>query len=145
MAFQFSLATVLRFRAILEDREESMLQKILYEISQTLQAIANTDAELAGSNASRVAERFKPLTGQQLHVSYGQTKDLKQRKEELERHLAKLEQLRDRQLKVYEAARRNREMLTDMLEEKRGAYKSEMARREQKTLDDNYIARRGRS
>lgn len=145
MAFQFSLATVLRFREILEDREESMLQKILYEISQTLQAIARTDAKIAGSNAARIAEHFKLSTGQQLHVFYGQIKDLKQSREELATQLEKLEQLRERQLKVYEAARRNREMLTDMLEDKRGAYKSEMARREQKTLDDNYIARRGRS
>ena len=144
MSFQFSLATVLRFRGILEDREESMLQKILYEISQTLQAIARTDTEIAGSNASRVAERFKPCIGLQLHVSYGQIKDLKQSRKELEAQLEKLEQLRESQLKVYEAARRNREMLTDMLEKKRGAYESEMARREQKTLDDNYIARRGR-
>ncbi len=144
MAFQFSLATVLRFREILEDREESMLQKILYEISQTLQAIARTDTKIAESNASRVAERFKPSTGQQFHVSYAQIKDLKQSREELATQLEKLEQLRERQLKVYGAARRNREMLTDMREDRRGAYKSEMARREQKTLDDNYIARRGR-
>jgi flagellar export protein FliJ len=145
MAFQFSLATVLRFREILEDREESMLQKIQFEISQTLQAIARTDAKIGGLNASRVAERFKPSIGQQLHVSYGEIKELKQSREELATQLEKLEQLRERQLKVYEAARRNREMLTDMREERRGAHKSEMARREQKTLDDNYIARRGRS
>jgi hypothetical protein len=35
-------------------------------------------------------------------------------------------------------------MLTDMREEKRTAYESDLARGEQKTLDDNYIARRGR-
>jgi flagellar FliJ protein len=144
MAFQFSLATVLRFREILEDREESLLQKILYEISQTLQAIARTDAKIAESNALRVAERFKPSSGRQLHVSYGQIKDLQRSREELATQLEKFEQLRERQLKVYAAARRNREMLTDMLEQKRGVYKSEMARREQKTLDDNYIARRVR-
>jgi hypothetical protein len=35
-------------------------------------------------------------------------------------------------------------MLTDMREEKRGEYDSDLARDQQKTLDDNYIARRGR-
>ena len=35
-------------------------------------------------------------------------------------------------------------MLTDMREKKRTAYDSDMSKREQKTLDDNYIARRGR-
>jgi flagellar export protein FliJ len=145
MAFQFSLATVLRFRGTLEKREESMLQKVLYELSQTLQAIARTDAEIVESNTSRVAQRFKPSIGRQLHVSYGQIKDMMQSRKELETQLEKLEQLRDTQLKVYEAARRDREILTEMREERRGAYESEMARREQKILDDNYLARRGRT
>jgi len=35
-------------------------------------------------------------------------------------------------------------MLTDMREKKRTAYDAEMNKREQKTLDDNYISRRGR-
>jgi hypothetical protein len=32
-----------------------------------------------------------------------------------------------------------------MREEKREVYESDLARREQSTLDDNYIARRGRA
>jgi hypothetical protein len=35
-------------------------------------------------------------------------------------------------------------MLTDMKEVKRSEYDTDMARSQQKTLDDNYIARRGR-
>jgi hypothetical protein len=58
--------------------------------------------------------------------------------------MKKLEQLRQKQLKIYEAARRDREMLTDMRDVKRSAYESDVARTAQKTLDDNYIARRGR-
>jgi flagellar FliJ protein len=69
---------------------------------------------------------------------------LKQSRKDLEEQLQKLEQLRGKQLMVYEAARRGREMLTDMRQEQRGEYDSDMARREQKTLDDNHIARRGR-
>jgi len=52
--------------------------------------------------------------------------------------------LRDRQIIVYEGARRSREMLTDMHDEQRSVFDSDTSRREQKTLDDNYIARRGR-
>jgi flagellar FliJ protein len=144
MAFQFSLATVLRVRGVLEEREERMLQKILFEISQTLEAIARTDAEIAGSDASRRTDVFKPFIGRNFHASYGEVKELRQSRKDLELQIEKLEQLRDRQLIVYEGARRNREMLTDMREAKRGAYESDVARREQKTLDDNFIARRGR-
>jgi flagellar FliJ protein len=75
---------------------------------------------------------------------YEEIKELKQNKKNLEEQLEKLEQLRDRQLVIYEKARRDREMLTEMHEEKRSAYESDLARLEQKAVDDNYIARRGR-
>jgi flagellar export protein FliJ len=145
MAFQFSLDTVLRVRGILEEREERMLQKILFEISQTLETLARTDAEIVESNASRRADILKPLIGHHLHASYGEVKELNKSRKNLEEQIEKLKQLRDRQVTVYEAARRNREMLTDMRKEKRSAYESDLDRRDQKTLDDNYIARRGRN
>lgn len=144
MAFQFPLAAVLRVRGIVEEREERMLQKILFEISQAQEMLARTGAEIAGSDASRHADIFKPYLGLNLHASYGEAKELLQTRRNLEEQIAKLKELRDRQFVIYKAARRNREMLTDMSEEKRGEYESDIARSEQKTLDDNYIARRGR-
>jgi len=144
MAFQFPLATVLRFRGVLEEREERMLQRILFEISQVHGAMARNDAEIADLDALRHANLFKPIAGYDLHASYGRVKELQQSRKDLEGHLMKLEQLRDRQFIAYAAARRDREMLTDMREEKRSEYDSDMARNEQKTVDDNYIARRGR-
>jgi len=143
MAFQFSLAAVLRVRTILEEREERMLQRILFEISQTQETLARTDAELAGSDVFRNANVFRPLIGRQIHVSYEEIKELRQKRKDLLGQIAKMEQLRDKQLVLYECARRNREMLSDMRDEKRSAYDSDMARSEQKILDDNYIARRG--
>jgi hypothetical protein len=59
--------------------------------------------------------------------------------------IQKLEQARDVQLLIYEAARRDREMLTDMRQKKRIAYDSDVSRSEQRILDDNYNARRGRN
>jgi len=92
----------------------------------------------------RGAQMYSSLHRAQSSCSYGEVKELQQSRENLLVQIQKLEQLRDRQRIVYEVARRNREMLTDMREDKRGLYESDVARREQKTLDDNYIARRGR-
>jgi len=144
MAFQFSLAAVLRVRGIVEEREERLLQQILYEIAQATESLTTTATELMGSDASRSADLFKVFSGRHLHASYAEVEQLKLRRSELEDRIEKLEMLRDKQMIAYQAARRSREMLTDMQEEKRGAYESDVARREQKTLDDNYIARRGR-
>jgi len=144
MGFHFSLDSVLRIRGIVEEQEERMLQRILFEIAQTLEGIESINAELAGSNASRQTEVFKPLSGYNIHAYYEHIEALKEKKKELEEKHQKLEQLRDRQLAVYTGARRNREMLTDMCEEKRGVYETDMARRDQRNLDDNHMSRRGR-
>jgi len=145
MGFNFSLATVLRVRGILEAQEERMLQKILFEITQTREELARTEAAIAGSDASRRENVFKPLTGRHVHEFYGEVRELKQNKKDLEEKLEKLEQLRAKQVKIYEEARRNRKMLTNMREEKRSAYESDLARLEQKTLDDVFISRRNRN
>jgi flagellar export protein FliJ len=144
MAFQFSLGTVLRVRGIVEEREERLLQKILFEIAQALEAVARINCEIARTDTSRRAEIFMPLIGHNLHASYEVLEALKQNKIELAQKIEKLEQLRDRQFIVYTEARRNREMITDMREDKRNLYDVGLARSEQKTMDDNYIARRGR-
>ena len=144
MAFQFSLAAVLKVRGILEDKEERMLQQILFELAQTRDTIARIDAAIAELDAARSVDVFKASLGRTIHASYGEINGLKQTRKDLEAHIEKMEQLRDRQIVVYETARRNREMLTGMHKEQRIAYESDLARTEQKTIDDNYIARRGR-
>lgn len=145
MGFQFSLATVLRVRAILEEQEERMLQRILFEIAQTREALAATESAYEAANAARRDEVFKPVIGLTLHASYGEIEALKQNKKDLQEKIGKLEVLRDQQLKIYEKAHRNREMITDMREEKRSEYDTEIAHIEQKTLDDVFISRRGRN
>jgi flagellar FliJ protein len=144
MAFKFPLASVLRLRGIIEEREEGILQKILFDISSTCDDLERTDGLLAESNASRHADVFKSCIGFQVHASYGHVKELKQRSQDLASQIVKLEQARDGQQIVYQAARRDREMLTDMLKKKRSAHDANVNLREQKALDDNYNARRGR-
>jgi flagellar export protein FliJ len=144
MAFQFSLATVLRVRKIIEEREEGILQKILFDISTIFDQLERNDAEIAESDASRHTDVSQSCIGLQVHDSYGKVRQLKERRKDLERQIEKLEHARDEQLIVYEAAHRDREMLTDMRAKKRTAYDADLSKREQSTLDDNYIARRGR-
>jgi flagellar export protein FliJ len=144
MAFHFSLATVLRVRVIVEEREEGILQKILFDISKVFDDLERIDARIAEADDSRHAEVLKPCIGFEVHAYYGEVKELRQRRKDFEGKIQKLEEARDRQLVIYEAARRNREMLTDMREKKRTEYDSETNKREQKALDDNYISRRGR-
>jgi flagellar FliJ protein len=145
MAFHFSLATVLRVRVIIEEREEGILQKILFDISKVFDDLERVDTRIQEADDFRHEEVLKPCIGLNVRAYYGDMKELKQHRKDLEDRIQKLEEARDKQLGIYEAARRNREMLTDMREKKRTAYEIEMNKREQKILDDNYISRRGRS
>jgi flagellar export protein FliJ len=145
MAFEFSLASVLRVRGVIEEREENVLQAILSEIAQTTDSLEQIATQLAECYAARLSNIFKPSIALEIHATYGEVEQLKQRKKELEAQMQKLEQGRNAQLVVYEAARRNREMLTDMRDKERIAYDSAMTKREQKALDDNFVARRTRS
>ena len=145
MAFQFPLATVLRVRGVVEEKEERMLQQIVAEIAQTREVLSHIAVELTELDKARSAEVFKSRAGHNIHASYGRMQELKQNRKILEDQLAKLEALRDRQIAIYEAARRNREVLTNMHDEKRSEYESDLARSEQKIIDDNFIARRGRA
>jgi flagellar export protein FliJ len=130
MAFQFALATVLRVRRIIEEREEGILQKILFDISKIFEDLERIDVQLAETDASRQADVLKPYIGLQVHASYGEVRELKQRRKDLAAQIQELEQARDMQLIVYDAARRDREMLTDMSEKKRTAYDSDISKRE---------------
>jgi flagellar FliJ protein len=145
MAFQFSLASVLRVREMIEEREEGTLHKIVFEISRMSDTIERIDGQLAQSYASRLVDALKPTIGLELQASYGEVIELKQRRKELEVQIHRLEQVRATQLIVYVAARRNREMLSDMREKKRHAYQAKVNKREQKSLDDDFSARRSRS
>jgi hypothetical protein len=142
MAFQFTLHAVLRARIIVEEHEERILQKILVEIAQCTREITHLDSEMVRANTLRAGGLFQPSLGRTLHGQYGEMQELMRVRDLLVGQVSKLEELKAMQLLVYNAARQNRELLTDMRTTKREAYKTDLSRREQSTLDDNFIARR---
>ena len=145
MAFEFSLATVLRVRDIVEQREERLLQRIQQQITQTSQGLAETNADISRWNVRGTTELFSLSVGRDFQASYAALQQLKLSREELLGQLEKLKQLREIQLTVYRASRCDREMLTDMRDKKRAVYNSGMTRRAQSTLDDDFVARQRRS
>lgn len=145
MAFEFSLATVLRVRDIVEQREERLLQLIQQQIAQTSQSLGETIADISRWNVLGATELLSLSRGRDFQASYAALQQLKLNREELLGQLDKLKQLREIQLTVYRASRCEREMLTDMRDKKRAVYDSGLTRRAQSTLDDNFVARQRRS
>jgi hypothetical protein len=72
MAFRFPLASVLRLREIHEQREERLLTQILAQITQTREAIADTNLEITTSAAGREKALLdSAMSAAEIQASYG--------------------------------------------------------------------------
>jgi flagellar export protein FliJ len=142
MAYRFPLAAVLRLREIHEQREERLLTQILAQVTQAREAIVSLDRQIAEASARRETELLQRTPAAQLHAAYGMSALLKERKQFTADQLAQFEQLRDKQIKTYQAAHQAREVLSTMRQKQRDSFIAEQARHQQKALDDMFIARR---
>jgi flagellar export protein FliJ len=141
MGFRFTLESVLRFREGIEKREELALQKIQREVARVRRRID----ELTEGLAKADNEREHSL---QSWIQAFQLKDLQNeisaavdaRQVQLET-LATLKSQGDEQMKVYQAARVNRRMLTDLQKQQREAWEQSQLRMEQKRTDDLFASR----
>jgi flagellar export protein FliJ len=142
MPFRFSLAAVLLVRENAEEREERALQKIQAELARAVRQLEELTAEIANAHLARERAMQNPIPAYQMQVFLDQAHVAAEKRKTLLQHRLVLEQERERQMKVYQAAHRDREALTDMLHKQREAYEQEQARSQQKQLDDLFIARR---
>jgi flagellar export protein FliJ len=144
MAFKFSLATVLRLREIAEEREERLLMQIRQQMAQSQQELAELDARSVAVIAQRESELTNQIPATELQDSYMRISMLEERKKIVRERLAKLETLRIQQMKIYETAHRDKEVIEQIREEKLELFQREQVRREQRDMDDNFAARKAR-
>ena len=141
MAFRFPLATVLRFRASVERREDLALQKIILEMARMRRAIEHLTAEIAVQEEARIKAMLVSLPAFRLQTMLMEIEATADRRAALLESLAGLERQREIQTRAYQAAHRDRQMLSDMSTRQRDAYDQDRVRAEQKFLDDIFTAR----
>ena len=144
MAFRFSLATVLKLRQSIEDREERALQKVIAEIANVHNQIEALNIQIANVRRQCESTLLQLTPAAHLHILLTETQAAEDAKKALYQQLQILEQQRRQQLMVYQAAHRDRETLTNMFDEQRSLYEQEKTRTEQKILDDIFMARHHR-
>jgi flagellar FliJ protein len=144
MAFRFPLASVLRVREILEQREERALQQIQMEMARISHQIEEQTAVIAGVYDAQAEALRQPISAGVLHSFQWEEQKAIERRKVLLAALQTLEQKREKQIKIYQVAHRNHEALISMKKAQRNAYELEQARAQQKSLDDLFIARRQR-
>jgi flagellar export protein FliJ len=144
MAFQFSLAAVLRVRESIEKREERALQSIQREVARTLLQIAEVRGAIDGAQRERETALRQTISAGHLHTMLSEEQGGEQRLESLFGELQVLEEARAKQMQLYQSAHQGCEMLTDMRKKQKESYEREWLREEQKRLDDIFMARRHR-
>lgn len=144
MAFRFPLASVLRVRESIEQREERALQRIQMEMARVSHQIEELTAMIAGAHDAQSEALRQPIPAGYLHTLLWEEQSAVERRKVLVTALQALEQKREKQIKIYQVAHRNHETLISMKNEQRTAYEMEQSRTQQKSLDDLFIARRHR-
>ena len=145
MAFRFTLATVLRVKESIERREERALREIQLEMARVSRQIDEIDANIAQSQNARNHLLQQPTPAGQLQTMLWEAQAAVEKRKALLQTLQTLEQQRNQQLKLYQAAHRDHETLINLANEQRTAYELAEARAQQKYLDDIFIARHHRS
>lgn len=142
MAFRFSLATLLRLREIAEQREERLLGQILAQMAQTRQTLNDLAAQRKSLIAQQEIALRQPTSAFDIHGFYGQMRAIDEMELTGREHLAKLATLREQQMKIYEKAHRDHELLCGIKSDKLEAFQREQTRQEQNAMDDNFSSRR---
>jgi flagellar export protein FliJ len=145
MAFRFPLVTVLRVRESIERREERELQRIQLEMARVSRQIEELNASIARLDQAQKQALLQPTPAGHLHTTLWEMQGAVETRKQLFTALQGLEQQRQKQMKVYQAAHRDHETMINLFKQQRDAYEMEQARAQQKYLDDIFMARRHRS
>jgi len=142
MAYRFPLATLLRLREIAEQREERLLGQIHNQIAESRQTLADLASQRQAVIQQREQALLRLTSGFDLMDSYAQVRVIEGLEDKGREHLAKLSVLRDQQMKIYEAAHRDAELLLDIREDRKNEFQRQREKQEQSALDDNFSSRR---
>jgi flagellar export protein FliJ len=142
MPFRFPLEAVLHFRKSVEHQQELRLRAANQHVTRVRHLIEQIERRLQEAGNSRAGQLSSGTTAAELQFSLACESALSAQIPDLRRELARLRTLRDQQQRVYQQARREREILENLRNGQFDEYKREAARREQRQLDDLFLMRR---
>jgi|HubBroStandDraft_4_1064222.scaffolds.fasta_scaffold02830_3 flagellar FliJ protein len=142
MAFHFPLQTVLHFRQSIEHQQELRLGAANQLVARARHLIEQVDVRREELDSTRARELSAGVTSAELRFAGQCDAELLRQRRMLEPQLARLEHLRREQREIFQEARRAREMLERVRDRQLRVYQKEVARREQRGLDDLFLLQR---
>jgi flagellar export protein FliJ len=143
MAFHFSLRALLRLRESVEKAELQRLRIIAAQAIQLRIEIESLDGEIQERRRDLLEQAATGISGAELHLAALSEAAGQQRRAEMLTKLRELEQARKKQQIRYTEARQQREILSNLRERQLSVYLREQARREQQSVDELFLIRRG--
>lgn len=140
MAFRFSLATLLRYREALEQRELLALEKLQHEIALAEARIIDTQQKQRALEDRRQSGLREGMTAIQLQSELQDEATLQSHSNDLKRQKQELFSKRERRMATFNEAREAREVVEKMRERKLSEYTREQSKAEQSVLDDLFLA-----
>lgn len=142
MPFRFSLHALLRCRESFEQRERQRLQILMREIIKTQQQLTAAKQDRARASAQMQRKSQQGITSVELQFELACDRARLRTITALTEKVAKLENLRCRQLELFRKARQQRQILENLRERQLAAYRLVQARREQQQMDDRFVITR---
>ncbi len=143
MPFHFSLQAVLRWRESFEQRERQRLQAIARELVKARQQREHTKRDRATAQHELQNKLRKGMTASEMQFELACDRARLRRLAVLNDQVAKLEDLRRRQLEVFRKAQQQRQIMENLRDRQRAAYQLIQTRREQQQMDDRFLITQG--
>ena len=145
MPFRFSLATVHRYRELLEQQALLELEKIHGEITRLRLQLVDLELLRSRQQTDGASALRKGVTAVEMEFASQYRVTLEQRMVDLNQQIADTEQRKQRQLEVYRLALQEREVIEELRNGQREIYLKDSARKEQSRIDDLFQRRRNTS
>jgi len=144
MAFQFTLAAVLRYREGIEHNGYLALLQLQQQIVAARKELEQLRKELNGLRNSRQAGLKQGVSASYLHVQLEIEARAEQQKDASVERLRQLNTRLQNQIKNYHKARQRRETLEILRSQQLQAYRHDERVREQRESDELFLLRRKR-
>ena len=141
MAFHFPLQAVFHFRQSVEHQQELRLRTANQQVARARRVVEQFDERIRQVQLRQCQELAAGTTAAELRFALTGEAALRLQRQDAERDLARWQNLRDQQQKIFQLARRERETFESLRDHQLHEYERDARRREQRQLDDLFLLR----
>jgi flagellar export protein FliJ len=145
MSFHFPLQAVFHYRQSVEHQQELRLRAANQQVARMRHLLDQFDARLAELRSHQIQRLQTGVTSAELRFGVLSEAALQAQRGQVTAELARLQNLRDQQQRIFQHARREREILESLRERQLHEYNVSASRRQQRQMDDLFLLRRAYS